>query len=300
MTREDVQPFEVMTTGPFAVLRQVRVEGYCWDSELSPAPGSEKHEDIPGTSWLVEGTLGIEGLFRQYAPFSEPDLHRSLAKLAPTLQEIKHFADKYGLLGHSVLLCYLNRGSNPIQIGEPFHFWQEEIERIGALINLWDCIQHKRLAELSKYIIWHAHPRSVQIKLFHPSGKHLSSHLIVREDHLPDKEVIARWKTGTLLEPTRYFLCKQINEQLRQHVSPSILPFNEGEIFMFPDCLLSTLYVLFALEISGKLRPKVVCRGCGIYFIPKHGSQKYCTSACSKLKYYYKRKGQERIQTKKE
>lgn len=291
MMSKDTRPFEAMTKGPFAVLRTVRVVGYEWDQDICPAPGLQRDEENQGAPWLVAGPIGAEENLRQYAPFEEPNLHRQFAGLFSTMQDIKNFADCYGLLGHGVLLCYLDRGSNPLQLGESFSFWQQEIEKLGALVNLWDCIQQGRLAELYNFISWNNAPRHVSIKLMHPSGKLLSSHIIARENYLPDRELIMNWKTGTLLEPSRYFLHKMINKQLKQHVSPNILPFYDGEIFMFPDCLLSALYVLFALEVSGRMRPKVICRGCGTYFIPKHGSQKYCMPSCSKLKYYHSKKG---------
>lgn len=290
---KDVRPFETVIRGPFVIRHTVNASGYQWDTTISPVPEQQMQEENKGGPWLVDGVLNVEKLSRQYSPFDEPNLHRRLARLIPTLQNIKHFADKYGLLGHGVVLCYLDRGSNPLQLGESFNFWQQEIEQLGALTNLWDCIQQERLGELYKYVSWNSHPRSVLIKLIHPSGKALTSHLIAHENHLPDKEIIARWKTNTVLEPASFFVHQQINGHLRKHVSPGILPFYDGEIMMFPDCLLSALYVLFALEVSGRMRPKVICRGCGTYFIPKHGSQKYCKPSCSKLKYYHKTKEKE-------
>ena len=287
---KNLQTLDAATKGPFARLLDVNIDGYQWDTDICSAPGFNKQDEDKGAPWLVDSPIGVEKTVRRYAPFSEPNLHRQLAGLTPSQQNIKNFADKYGLLGHGVALCYTDR-SNPLQIGESFHFWSQEIERLGALINLWDCIQHERFSELYNYIAWHERPRSVSIKLVHPNGKLLTSHLIAREDYLPHKEIITRWKTGLPIGPSTYFVHQQINERLRKHVSPYILPFyNNGEILMFPDCLLSTLYVLFALEVSGRMQPSIICSGCGAYFIPKNRKQKYCKPSCSKLRYYHKMK----------
>jgi hypothetical protein len=43
-----------------------------------------------------------------------------------------------------------------------------------------------------------------------------------------------------------------VNERLKGHVAPQVLPFHHGDIYLFPDDLLLTTYVHFALEIGQK------------------------------------------------
>jgi hypothetical protein len=94
-----------------------------------------------------------------------------------------------------------------------------------------------------------------------------------------------------VIEPARYDVCREINRQMQGHVSPAVLPFRQGDVYLFPDCLLAAMYVLFALEVSGKQRPAQMCRECGRYFVPQHGLQQYCEDRCRKRRYARQRRG---------
>ena len=69
-----------------------------------------------------------------------------------------------------------------------------------------------------------------------------------------------------------------------------MLPFRKGDIYLFPDSLKAAIYTLVALELSGRQRPSVICAGCGSYFIPGHGRQRFCEDACRKRSWHQKHK----------
>jgi len=158
---------------------------------------------------------------------------------------------------------------------------------MAILVKLWDLVRDERDEPLSKIILWQKQPLSVRFEWKLSYGKRM--HLIATE-LLANEELLTQWKYKDVFGPARYFLCDQINKQLKGHVSPGILPFLDGEIYMFPDCLRSAMYVLLALEVSGRIHPAIICRGCGIYFVPNHRHQAYHEEACRKLAYYYRKK----------
>ena len=116
--------------------------------------------------------------------------------------------------------------------------------------------------------------------------------VLAHEEIGGDIALLERWRHGDPVEPARYFVHREVNRRLKGHVSPAVLPFRKGEIFFFPDCLLSAVYTQFMLELSGRNRPAVLCArlGCGRYFEPAHGRQRYCDKPCQQLAYYYRKK----------
>jgi len=282
--KSNTQSFETMKKGAFIFLWSVPCEGYHFDENLTPAPGLEKLEgmflDAP---WLV-GPSDNDVLSRQYAPFQKPNLFRRFSKLPPRCKAITRFANRYGLLGDPVLLTYPSRSGQTVQLGESLQFWQQEIQEMAILVKLWDLVRDEREEPLSKIILWQNHPRSVIFKW--PKNR-LS---LIASDGLPGKVSCTQWKYKDVIGPARYYLCDQINKRLKNHVSPSILPFLDGEIYMFPDSLLSAMYVMFALEVSGRIHPAIQCRGCGYYFVPTHKHQAYHDGACRKRAYYHRKK----------
>ena len=116
----------------------------------------------------------------------------------------------------------------------------------------------------------------------------LASEELYTSNPIPDA-----WKEGDVVEPARYYLCARINERLAGHVKPTLMPFMHMDILMFPDCLLTAMYVLFAMEVSGKTRPAIMCRGCERYFIPEHASQIFCEATCRKRHWWTKKHGKQ-------
>ena len=331
MTDNDVQPFEVMTRGPFAALLRVPEGGFSVQESLV-ALGSKAGEEGRGSPWLVKNP----GAFvRQYAPLAVSNLLRRFTRLKPTPEAILAFANQYGFLGHSLWLRYSESGPvrtrvDEMPIGESLNFWRSEIEQIAQLMAVWELVRHERRQELSNFVQW-SPPGHTQHVLLHlvSLGKELrpdlaqqarqrapslieevrqesnsvgysirwTSSVLAHEDISSGLELLGKWERGDPVEPARYYVHREVNKRLRGHVSPSVLPFRTSDIYFFPDCLRSALYTLFMLELSGRQRPAKLCvrPGCGRYFAPAHGRQQYCEKRCQQLAYYYRKRrmGQE-------
>jgi hypothetical protein len=109
--------------------------------------------------------------------------------------------------------------------------------------------------------------------------------LLAHPDLPESAHLLDRWSFGDPVEPVRYYVHRQANEGLRTHVSPAVLPYLGQEIRFFPDCLLGAIYLCFALELAEVTREPLKCGGCGHYFVPTHGRQRYCRPACRKRAY---------------
>ena len=321
------QPFQAMTQGPFAALLRVPEEGFSlrYDLVVIDDEGAGKNTAGP---WLVRP----DSLYvRQYPPLAVSNLHRRFARTEPIAESILAFSGKYGLLGHGSWLGDAGSSDQGMVIGESVGFWKKEIERMARLIALWELILSGSRRELSPLVEWTPQGTSQQVRLYlvDVDGKlrpdlakfmrqrpdefhdyfrqdkdlatrmrHSEVRVLAHKENGSDLELLERWKHGDPVEPVRYFVHREVNSSQRGHVSPAVLPFRRGEIFFFPDCLLSSLYTQFMLELSGRSHPVMLCErpGCGRYFEPTHGRQKYCDKRCQQLAYYYRRK--EREETK--
>ena len=318
-------PFQAMTQGPFAALLRVPEEGFSWREGLLSIESDPVGKKVTG-SWLVRQ----DSLYsRQYSPLAIPNLHRRFAKIEPTAESILAFANEYGFLGHAQWLADPSLKHQTMLVGEPLGFWQYEIERLALLIELWGLVKRGDRRELGHLVEWTpwGQPRQVKFYLvgvgkmlrpdltrnlrhnlsgFHSDVRqagdrtgqniHRLGTVLADEENGIYPELLERWKHGDSIEPSRYFVHREVNNRLRGHVSPAVLPLREGEIFFFPDCLLTSLYTLFMLELSGRSRPAMLCErpGCGRYFQPEHGRQQYCEKRCQQLAYYYRKKEKER------
>ena len=320
------QPFQAMTRGSFAALLRVPEDGFSWRDCLVAFDGKGVGENTTGP-WLIRpDSLYV----RQYSPLAVPDLHRRFARTEPTDGSILAFANKYGFLGHSLALRDPELQSQTVHIdeipvGESLGFWQREIVRMARLMALWELVKGGCQRELSHLVQWTppGEPQQVRLYLVVVDGKirpdlaqcmrqrprefrnyvrqdedlagrmgHGEVTVLAYEENASDVELLERWRHGDPVEPARYFVHREVNKRLRGHVSPAVLPYRKGEIYFFPDCLRGSLYTLFMLELSGRQRPAMLCTrpGCGRYFEPTHGRQRYCDKPCQQLAYYYRRK----------
>jgi hypothetical protein len=288
-TDDQAYPFITMTRGAFACLLQAPEAGYRWATDLVPAPGQQGVRDAPDGPWLVEIPTA-NPMNRQYAPLQLPNLHRQFGKTKLSLPAARRFANRYGWLGHhTVGLIHATSSSDTVQLGESWGYWQREIEEMARLLELWDLVRHAELTHhvglLSRLVRWHGEPYSVFLIRMSQSGRQWLD-LIATARRPADHELLARWKPNSLVEPVRYYVYDKVNERMRGHVSPVVLPYWHGEFRMFPDCLLGTLYLLFALELSGQSHAPMICQGCGAYFVPHHGLQRYHDNRCRQRAYH--------------
>ena len=318
-------PFQTMTRGPFAALLRVPGDGFGWRDDLVALDSEGVEQNVTGP-WLVKS----DSLYsRQYPPLEEANLHRRFAWIELTAESILTFANEYGFLGHPQFLADPSLSHQAVLVGEHLKFWQYEIERLAQLIELWELVKRGDRRELGHLVDWTPWDQPRQVKFYlvgvgkvlrpdltrklrdNPSdfyddvrlagdftGQNIHRPGVVLADEENDiyPELLERWNHGDPIEPARYYVHREVNNRQKGHVSPSVLPFRKGEIFFFPDCLLSALYTKFMLELSGRDRPAVLCErpGCGSYFQPEHGRQQYCEKRCQQLAYYYRKKEKER------
>ena len=256
---------------------------------------------------------------RQYAPLAKVELHRRFAAVTPTENGIIRFAGRYGLLGDGITLSY--PPPSHLFIGESLGYWRQQIAQMGVLVALWDLVERRASDDLSTYVRWYRDPVRVTLEfvfgegtlhreltrrawreqaspktVWDGSGVDVSaaaSQTIANEQFgRDDQDLLAHWSFGDPIGPARYFVHQRVNQRMKGHVSPAVLPFRRGDVFFFPDSLLGALYVHFALELSGGARRRAVCArpGCSRYFLRNHGNRLYCSEQCSKLHYYHKHK----------
>ena len=240
--------------------------------------------------------------WRRYTPLSIPDLHRRFARQKPNERGVLNFSSRYGLLGHSPCLMgpdtHAPGGLSPINRLESVFNWQQEIGEMERLIQIWELINRKGAGKLGRYIRWRSltHPEQQQGRprlnvvwddFSHPISEYRPGQFVsLALEDSPANPIPENWKLGDTIGPALLYLCMEINQRLKGHVDPLVMPLMHGDIMLWPDCLLSAMYILFAVEVSGKSRPPIMCRGCEKYFIPLHGAQRYCEEACLKRKWW--------------
>ncbi|MEJ7578662.1 MAG: hypothetical protein WKF74_16820 [Pyrinomonadaceae bacterium] len=292
--------FEETEKCEFAFLYGVATTGHRWDDDLASAGDwVNKHKYIGEAPWLVVPPDPQRWSERRYAPLSIPDLHRTFGKVEITRKGIKNFADQYGLLGQYAQLIDLRQSPAPVIVGESLSFWQDEIIHISRLLELWDLIKEDDIGGLNKFVVW-GRDQTVSVVFKHftrfptEGGAMIASRHNVKARAEYDKGLINYWGYNSRKEPARYYVCEEINKRLRSHVSPRVSSFREGEIYMFPDNLLSAFYILFSLEVSGRQRPFFKCKQCSKYSPQnengKPSRREFCDDSCRKQFNYHKSK----------
>ena len=240
----------------------------------------------------------------RYWPMGISNLHRRFARAGQDERGILRFAAKYGPLGHGLFLISPKwDGGNlhdrrPVARYEALTTWRREVAIMDRLIEVWDLIKKKDASKLGRWVHWGDYytPEHRNRVIWDDMGPDLTGGPGTRRDVLglegsSENGIPREWQFGDIIQPAYYYVCVRVNERLHSHVEPYILPLHRGDILFLPDCLLSAMYAQFALEVSGKIRPAIVCQGCGKYFNPDHGAQRYCEETCRKRKWWRDRKG---------
>ena len=226
------------------------INGYRWDTDLRPAPGLVKKENMPDAPWLVSEAVGRPEISQRYSIFREKKVLRDFAKLFPTLEAIKQFADSYGHLGNLVPLYYPDKVGQPDSIlwsGEALQFWLNEIGEMNILVTLWEMIQNRQIEALREHIIWKLDPTSVLFVWRSSSGTIRRGTVIASEKISP--ALFYQLERGEVIKPALYFLCNEIHKRLEGHVNPTFF-LAQQKTYMIPDSLLSALYILLLMEVQ--------------------------------------------------
>ncbi len=279
---------------------------YPWPQVVVP-DGRVQRVDEPYISTPVIQDVQYE--VSEFSPIREQTLHRRFSQLGDDQSEILAFASQYGLLtdGHRLCLASPREQRYPPHIYvESLSFWRSEIRTMRRLVWLWDKTKGnpQRLAE---HVRWHDTPVpewaeaswAYQVDITFPlklGEPRVEDYIAIGfggpegsdgrplgffDNEMPEN-LFDPWTPHDPVAPARFYVSWIVNSRMKDHVRPFVLVWRPGEIVLWPDSLLAAMYAQFALELTGRTRPAQQCPGCGIYFIPSHGRQRYCEEACRK------------------
>jgi len=293
-----------MTFGSYAFLWRVAVDG-CIVLDASThktVVDVENIKEVSGIDGSAPWLVSLGNMARQYAPLSKPTLHREFASLYNN-ESIVKFANRYGLLGQYAIPL-MPIGGGTMEFGESIERWKYESREMGILLYIWDLFKGQYTGKLSQLIKWtsgviieYKYEYDDKLKEWQalpaPSNDIISgvAFTSIAGPH-QHNELLERWKWGEVMEPARYYVCREINKHLEGHVTPQIFPFLNSRIYLHPDSLLAAMWVMFSLEILGDTKPRR-CDICGKWQVQNlERSSFYCSSACRQEAYRRRRRSE--------
>jgi hypothetical protein len=257
----------------------------------------------------VHGTSG--GAFRavRYQPLAAySGLFRNFAATDPSLDAIKSFADRYGVLGGNlrrrIVLYGQGRGNqHPMGFGEHADDWLKEITVMRLAVDLWESARQGNTDHLGRMISWAPDASQVSINT-HPDlqlgqlpQRPAYVHRAVIADERLDQEILVRFVPGEPIGPALHCMQGLINEHLHHRASPRLLWEPNRDrlgLYIVPDGLIGALWLQFAraVERDAKFRQ---CTECTTWFevAPGRGraDKQFCSNAC-RTKAYRKRQAE--------
>jgi hypothetical protein len=207
-------------------------------------------------------------------------LHRQFASLIKKDErEILNFAKKYGLLKrhpvHNLVFRNRNTGQQ-LQLGESLLWWKEEIGDLATCLELWDMVLRND-EKLKNTVLWHRD--GITIRLDNNDVPLISR---------VNMNLLDRWSKGDAKGPALHYLSLEVDRRLLNALTPKLLPSQNSEIYLFPDNLLATIWLMFLLEVSGRTR-FIQCHSCGEYFDARDPRARFCSTRC-RMRNYRKRR----------
>jgi|SRR5271165_1327136 len=242
-----------INTDPFIFRWKVSEAGYQWAKGIM----DKKPHLVP----RLEPGKG----FRQTEPPKE--VFAEFARLDPTEDGIKRFANEYGALFSSYGTEDRVAHDGIVSGGASLKKWQSEIEDMRVLFDLWDNIQNRRIAALKKIIRWE------KTKDGHSSVSYvLTTSRRTRDQMLGhsrfSKAAMIRFADdGGVLMAARCALREEINSRLSEHPTvPSLAwtPNYDERIVFKPPHLLAAMWLQFAQAVTGEFGIKRCV--CGRFF----------------------------------
>lgn len=263
--------------------------------ELQQRQASEKTK---GKDWKAVPT-------NQYRPLSIRTLHRQFASLnTENLKtEVLRFTNKYGLLGRTVTLRTPPRQSLAIVHGESLYRWRAEIDKMGVLLAIWDLIRRGDYGKLGQVFMWRYNPDYIEVRLkwrYHKGQYEISMwdgkekvagfghHHEMVESRRMGPDFFDQYERGYPIGPAWYWLGSKLNMHLHL-IRPKLIGYHEPEVIYIPRTLLDALWLLFMLEVQGKIRTGR-CEYCGQWFELWRSNKKYCNGNCRRLAFYHREK----------
>lgn len=247
---------------------------------------------------------------------NNPGLHRRFARCSLESDKILLFANRFGRLGHGP-----DAPKDRQRSTESLAFWQAEILTMRAMLELWDLVREGPEEALRPYIFWKRAPLVVGLHIYFDEkglsekrSKDFRTHtldssfaegkplaLVLQDPNLrkeglamvlateagesPTQPLLEVWPRYGLVAPARFFLEQFVTARLEGHIDLRIRPGAQlgdpGTMRLRPDCLLSRLYALFALELTGGTSAARVCLHDPTHiFVPASNKQRFCSDNC--------------------
>jgi len=245
-----------------------------------------------GYEWVRQRLVGIGGLGSRIQVREMPaDVFLEFAKLEPTGEAVRGFAEKYGVLAtpHGPETLVVVRDT--LEAGLTLDDWATEIADMRVLVDVWVDIKTKsRRTALKKIITWKDNAVRYSIKT---PKRHWRAWLTT-----PGSQHSGRFKKGDLLLPAKYALQNEINRTIadpgmatvprlvwaREYLSDHI-ERERSRIVFTPPNLLAALWLQFARAISNLSCKVKECKGCHGYFLAGPGTGRRddaetCKNAC--------------------
>jgi hypothetical protein len=218
----------------------------------------------------------------------ECTLHRQFAGLVmKDEKETLNFANKYCLLkrhpAHNLVFRNGDSGKQ-VQPGESLLWWQEEISDLSACLKLWDMVSSED-KELKDIVLWHRDGIALRL-----DDSYI--HLVGRTN----MNLLTRWHRGDLKGPALYYISLELDKRLLNTLTPRMSVLQNHEVYFCPDSLLSAIWLMFLLEISGDTRI-LRCGICGEYFNTHDPRAQFCSTRCRMRNYRsaHKLKGRKKV-----
>lgn len=229
-----------------------------------------------------------------YSPLNHPNLHRIFA----TANSVT-FPQQYGPIGP--LFKVLDQEGDACW-AELDALWYHGQKRLKCLIDLWDTLKD-RTAQARSWlesmitvdgeranIRWSSLSLPSWLEDWHPHAAARALPQLISSTALisppPDPSRLIRFAAYALLEANLNHLIRQdcsYRISLRKGRGSSLVPLN----------LRGAIYLSFLREITGEAPSSQQCPACGKVFIPEHGRQMYCSTACNQRAYHRRKKSRE-------
>lgn len=250
-------------TDPFIIRETVSKAGYEWLAGVDRRPRLVPRH-VPGVG------------FRLCEP--HPGLFREFALLSPTRDAILGFAGQYGDLYNSYALEQSAvREDHTGTQGTSFGEWTKEIGDMGVLVELWENIQHRRIAALKRIVKWTAKSVGYLIATPRRSGDALLAHADIPGSGF------SRFNRKDVLLPARCALQREINKRIaEQPTIPRLAwtPDHHQRLIFVPPNLLGAMWLQLAQAVAGEFE-LYPCDSCGKFFQRGPGGRRADATTCS-------------------
>lgn len=282
-------------------------------------PWLVENDPIPGEVWGTHYSAFEKGkaprLFEEF---------QALARRA-TPEQFLGFANKYGFLGHRFHVA--RRPWAFGRWGEALAFWEHHARRARALRHLAGWCKRRDVEKLASVVFWARDPVRIHVRLgavldrleseakgepYVPLSVGVTRLVVGGRENgfegrdrplwfwemgyfpidersgLLDPTGQPHWDFGDVAGPAWFYVCEELNESVKGHVNPKLLPFVDEElarVYFVPDCLLSTIYLQMQMTlVRGEVdHDAKQCErdGCTNFFPPAR-NQRYCSPTCQR------------------